>query len=278
VQEGVRHFAFHLTAKTKTLDIATHLLIVLFFVAILAGFVDSIAGGGGLITIPSMLIAGIAPLDALGTNKLQGMFGATSATISYARRGHVQLKTQLPMALMALLGGGVGALVASVLPTKILGTAIPFLLIAIGLFFALKPNLSDVDSHRRITPFLFGATFVPLIGLYDGVFGPGAGSFYMLGFVLLAGFGMLKATAHTKLINLGSNIGGFLMFLATGSILWKVGIVMGIGQFIGAQIGSSLAMRIGAKIIKPLLVISCFAMATKLLADPTHPLRIWLGW
>lgn len=278
MQEGVRHFAFHQTAKTKPLDIATHLLIVLFFVAILAGFVDSIAGGGGLITIPSMLIAGIAPLDALGTNKLQGMFGATSATISYARRGHVKLKTQLPMALMALLGGGIGALVASVLPTKILGTAIPFLLIAIGLFFALKPNLSDVDSYRRITPFLFGATFVPLIGLYDGVFGPGAGSFYMLGFVLLAGFGMLKATAHTKLINLGSNIGGFLMFLATGSILWKVGIVMGVGQFIGAQIGSSLAMRIGAKIIKPLLVISCFAMATKLLADPTHPLRIWLGW
>ncbi len=260
------------------MDIAAHLLIVLFFVAVVAGFVDSIAGGGGLITIPALLIAGIPPLDALGTNKLQGMFGATSATISYARRGHVKLKTQLPMALMALIGGGAGALVASVLPTKILGTAIPFLLISIGLFFALKPNLSDVDSHRRVTPFLFGATFVPLIGLYDGIFGPGAGSFYMLGFVLLAGFGMLKATAHTKLLNLGSNVGGFLMFLATGSILWKVGIVMGIGQFIGAQIGSSLAMRIGAKIIKPLLVISCFAMATKLLADPTHPLRIWLGW
>lgn len=269
---------FLLSGRDKTLDIATHLLILLFFMAVLAGFVDSIAGGGGLITIPSMLIAGIPPLDALGTNKLQGMFGATSATISYARRGHVQLKTQLPMAFMALIGGGVGALIASVLPTKILGSAIPFLLIAIGLFFALKPNLTDTDSHRRITPFLFGATFVPMIGLYDGVFGPGAGSFYMLGFVLLAGFGMLKATAHTKLINLGSNVGGFLMFLVTGSILWKVGIVMGIGQFIGAQIGSSLAMRIGAKIIKPLLVISCFAMATKLLADPTHPVRLWLGW
>lgn len=276
--EGLRHFASSTNRKEKTLDIAAHLLIVLFFVAIVAGFVDSIAGGGGLITIPSMLIAGIPPLDALGTNKLQGMFGATSSTISYARRGHVQLKAQLPMAFIALVGGGVGALIASVLPTKILGTAIPFLLIGIGLFFALKPNLTDTDSHRRITPFLFGATFVPMIGLYDGVFGPGAGSFYMLGFVLLAGFGMLKATAHTKLINLGSNVGGFLMFLATGSILWKVGIVMGIGQFIGAQIGSSLAMRIGAKIIKPLLVISCFAMATKLLADPTHPLRIWLGW
>lgn len=277
-EDGPASTTFFSFRKDTALDIAAHILIVLFFVAILAGFVDSIAGGGGLITIPSMLIAGVAPLEALATNKLQGMFGASSATISYARRGHVNLKSQLPMAAMGLLGGVVGAFLATIVPTKILGTAIPFLLVAIGLFFALKPNLSDSDSHRRVTPFLFGAIFVPLIGLYDGLFGPGAGSFYMLGFVLLAGFGMLKATAHTKLINLGSNIGGFLMFLTTGSVLWKVGIVMGVGQFIGAQIGSALAMRIGAKIIKPLLVISCFAMAAKLLADPMHPLRIWLGF
>ncbi len=100
----------------------------------------------------------------------------------------------------------------------------------------------------------------------------------MLGFVLLAGFGMLKATAHTKLINLGSNFGSFLVFAATGSILWKVGIVMGVGQFIGAQIGSGLAMRNGAKLIKPLLVMSCLALAIKLMADPSHPVRLWLGF
>ena len=100
----------------------------------------------------------------------------------------------------------------------------------------------------------------------------------MLGFVLLAGFGLLKATAHTKLINLGSNFGSFLVFAASGSVLWKIGLMMGVGQFIGAQIGSRLAMRNGAKIIKPLLVISCIALATKLIANPAHPVRIWLGF
>jgi len=258
-------------------DIATHLLLFLFLAAIVAGFVDSIAGGGGLITVPCLLLAGLPPLEALATNKVQGPFGAASATIAYARKGHVKLSTQLPMALIAFAAGGIGALIASHVPGKFLGAAIPFLLVGIALFFAFKPNLSDQDSTRRISPAVFAVTAVPFVALYDGVFGPGAGSFYMLGFVLLAGFGMLKATAHTKLLNLGSNLGSLAVFAINGAILWKVGLLMGVGQLIGSQIGSSLAMRSGATIIKPLLVISCVALATKLLADPTHPIRVWLG-
>lgn len=259
-------------------DIAFELLLLLFLAACFAGFVDSIAGGGGLITIPVLLIAGLPPLEAIATNKLQSQFASASATIAYARKGHINLRQQMPMAVMAMAGGAAGALLASIVPASMLAAAIPFLLIAIALFFAFKPNLADVDGHRRVTPFVFGLTVVPIVGLYDGVFGPGAGSFYMLGFVLLAGFGLLKATAHTKLINFGSNFGSFLVFAATGSILWKVGLMMGLGQFIGAQIGSGLAMKKGSKLIKPLLVISCLALATKLLADPSHPARLWLGW
>lgn len=259
-------------------DLAPHLVLLLFLAAFFAGFVDSIAGGGGLITIPAMLIAGIPPLESIATNKLQSQFGSASATIAYARRGHVNLRKQLPMAAMSLIGGAVGATLASLVPAAWLAAAIPFLLVAIALFFAVKPNLNDTDSHQRVAPFVFGLTAVPLVGLYDGVFGPGAGSFYMLGFVLLAGFGMLKATAHTKLINLGSNFGSFLVFAATGSVLWKIGLLMGVGQFLGAQVGSRMAMRNGAKLIKPLLVISCFALALKLIADPAHPVRIWLGF
>ena len=115
------------------------------------------------------------------------------------------------------------------------------------------------------------------IGFYDGVFGPGTGSFFMLGFVTLAGFGVLKATAHTKFLNFGSNIGAFGVFLFFGAILWKVGLMMGFGQFLGAQVGSRYAMAKGAKIIKPLLVFVSIALAIRLLAVPTHPLRIWLG-
>lgn len=258
-------------------DITLQILLFLFLAAFVGGFVDSIAGGGGLITIPALLIAGIPPLEALGTNKLQGQFGSASATIAYARKGHVQLKTQLPMATMSLIGGVIGATTATYVPGDVLKVIMPFLLVAIALYFALKPNISDVDSHRRVTPFLFGLIFAPLIGFYDGLFGPGTGSFLMLGFVSLAGFGMLKATAHTKLLNFGSNVGAFAVFLFNGVILWKVGLVMGAGQFLGAQTGSRLAMKSGAKIIKPLLIITCIAMACKLLLDPANPIRMWIG-
>lgn len=263
--------------NTTLPDIAFHLLLLLCAAAFFAGFVDSIAGGGGLITVPVMLIAGIPPLHTLGTNKVQSLFGAASATIAYARKGHVQLAEQLPMALMAIMGGALGAALATIVPGQVLQAIMPVLLVAIAIFFAVKPNLNDLDTHRRMTPFTFGLTLVPVIGFYDGVFGPSTGSFFMLAFVTLAGFGMLKATAHTKLLNLGSNFGALIVFASFGAILWKIGLLMGACQFLGAQLGSRFAMRIGAKLIKPLLVIVCVALAVKLLADPANPLRVWLG-
>ena len=113
--------------------------------------------------------------------------------------------------------GAIGALIATVVPGDVLRVLMPFLLVAIALYFALKPNISDEDRHQRMTPFVFGVTLVPLIGLYDGVFGPGTGSFFMLGFVMLAGYGVLKATAHTKLLNFASNIGSLAVFVFSGA-------------------------------------------------------------
>mgnify|MGYP001619599683 CR=1 FL=1 len=259
-------------------DIAFHVLVFLFLAAFLAGFIDSIAGGGGMITIPAMLIAGIPPLETLGTNKLQSLFGSGSATLAYARAGHVRLREQLPMAAIAAFGSVFGALLATVVPGDVLKAMLPFLLVAIAVYFGLKPNIGDVDKHRRMSVFLFTVTVVPLIGFYDGVFGPGTGSFFMLAFVSLAGFGVLKATAHTKLLNFGSNVGAFVVFILYGVVLWKVGLTMGAGQFLGAQAGSRVAMKVGAKIIKPLLVVTSIALAIRLMADPNHPLRVWLDW
>ncbi|MGU3400715.1 TSUP family transporter [Brucellaceae bacterium D45D] len=246
--------------------------------AFIAGIIDSIAGGGGMITIPALLLAGVPPVEALGTNKLQGLFGSSSATIAYARKGYVNIATQWPEAIASAVGSVFGALLATVLPVEIMRAALPLLLIAIALYFALKPSLGDVDRARRIGPFLFGVTMVPLIGFYDGLFGPGTGSFFMLAFVALAGYGVLKATAHTKLLNCASNIGGFAAFAAVGVINWKLGICMGVAQFIGAQIGASLAMKIGSRIIKPLLIIVSLALAVRLLMEPANPIRQWLGF
>lgn len=258
-------------------DVATHLLILLALAAFLAGFIDSIAGGGGLIAVPALLLAGFSPVEALGTNKLQGLFGSASATIHYAGKGHVDVRRQLPWAVLSFAGAVVGALCATIIPGELLSLALPFVLIFIALYFALKPKMDDVDRAERMTPVLFGLTVVPLVGFYDGVFGPGAGSFFMLAFVALAGYGVLKATAHTKLLNFASNLGGFAAFAAVGVVSWKIGLVMGVAQFLGARLGSGLAMKNGAKLIKPLLVLTCIALAVRLLIDPAHPLRIMLG-
>lgn len=259
------------------IELSAQLLVLLAGAAFCAGFIDSIAGGGGLIAVPALLLAGLPPVDALGTNKLQGLFGAASATITYARRGQVDPSKQIMPAALAFLGAAAGAGIATILPGDLLRVALPFVLIGIALYFALKPNMDDVDRAERLRPALLAVTAAPLIGFYDGLFGPGAGSFYMLAFVLLAGYGVLKATAHTKLLNFASNIGGFLAFALAGTVWWKLGLLMGAAQFLGARVGAGLAVRGGARLIKPLLVAVCTALALRLILDRAYPLRAWLG-
>ena len=242
---------------------------LLLIAAFVAGVVDAIAGGGGLITVPAFLLAGVPPLQALATNKVQGAFGAATAAVSYAAKGHVQLGRQLLPALGAFGAALVGALVVPLIPTDYLRMILPVILIGIALFFALKPGLSDLDRAVRLRPLVFSATFVPLIAFYDGLVGPGAGSFYMIAFVLMAGQGVLKATAHTKLLNLASNLGGLAGFALAGAPLWGLGIAMGVAQMAGARLGALLAMRAGARLIKPLLVITSTSLALRL---------IWQMW
>ncbi len=250
-------------------EIAPDLVALLMLAAFVAGVVDSIAGGGGLITVPALLLAGALPVETLATNKLQGTFGAATATVAYARAGQVRLKDQTLMALISGVSGGIGALGAHLIPADVLRMVMPVILIAVALFFALKPGLTDVDRVRRLGAGAFAVTIVPLVAAYDGFFGPGAGSFYMLGFVMLAGYGILKATAHTKLLNFASNLGALMVFALTGSMWWAVGLAMGVAQVAGAAVGSRLAMRVGARLIKPLLVATSTAMAARLL---------WQAW
>lgn len=246
---------------------APDILALLALAAFAAGFVDSIAGGGGLITVPALLLAGIGPVEALATNKLQGVFGAGTAAIRYARAGHVDPRRQLGQALVAFLASACGAILVSRLPSGWLDTAMPAILIAVATYFGLRRGLDDTDRAKRVPGWLVFAAAVPAIAFYDGFFGPGTGSFFMLAFVALSGFGVLKSTAHTKLLNFASNLGGLVFFVAAGSVVWKVGLVMAVAQTAGAVAGSSLAMRNGARLIRPLLVITCIALAVRLLVS-----------
>lgn len=246
-------------------ELSLDLFLLLIVAGFAAGFVDAIAGGGGLITVPALLLAGIPPAQALATNKVQGAFGAATAALSYARSGLVDLRSQLGTALIAFVAGLVGALLVTAIPTEALRYILPVLLIGIALFFALKPGLNDTDRARRISPALFAATAVPLIAFYDGLLGPGTGAFFMLSFVMLAGQGILKATAHTKLLNFASNLGALLAFSLVGEPLWLLGLAMAAAQIAGAMLGARLAMRIGARVIKPLLVVTSTALALRLI-------------
>lgn len=248
-------------------EVSLNLLAMLIGAAFVAGFVDAIAGGGALITLPALLLAGASPIEALSTNKVQGSFGAATAAITYAKAGQVDLKSQRLSALVALVAGIFGAFLATRLPTETLRVVIPVVLMAVALFFALKPGLKDEDRVARIKPEVFIALFVPLIGTYDGMIGPGAGAFYMIGFVTLAGYGILKATAHTKLLNFSSNIGGLVIFTLFGATWWLTGMAMGLAQVAGATLGAKLALRVGANVIRPMLVITSVALAVRVFVE-----------
>jgi uncharacterized protein len=248
-------------------------LILLAIVAFLAGFVDSIAGGGGLLALPALLLTGLDPVSALATNKLQGSFGTASATYAYWKKGHLEISQHWKAIAATFIAACLGVAAIKYAPSQLLTAALPVLLIIIAIYFALSPKLSDEAKPPRIPTAAFAFALAPAIGFYDGIFGPGTGSFFMLALVTLVGLGIVQATAQTKLLNFTSNIAALLIFAFSGKIIWAVGLTMGVAQFIGAQLGSRLAMKQGAKIIRPLLVLVCSAMAVKLLLDPANPLR-----
>lgn len=259
------------------MELALEVLLVLAAVGFVAGCVDSIAGGGGLLTVPALLLAGLDPVAALATNKLQSTFGSGSAVVAFARAGRIDFMAARFMVLTTFCGASLGALAVKVAPVGLLSAVLPVLLVAMGIYFALTPKLSDADARARTTSTVFALTIGVGVGFYDGIFGPGTGSFFMLGFVLLLGYGVVRATAHTKLLNFTSNVAALLLFILSGKVVWSIGIAMGLGQFLGAQLGSRLAIANGARIIRPLLVIVCLAMAIRLLLDPANPVRVLVG-
>lgn len=253
------------------------LILALFLVALLAGFVDSIAGGGGLITVPALALAGFDPVTALATNKLQSVFGSGSATLAYMRAGRIDLRTMWPMAAASATGAFLGAITLTHIPRETASIALPFVLAGVAVYFALSPRITDEDMHQRLSRPVFIATLVPLIGFYDGVFGPGTGSFFTMGFVGLLGFGLLKATAHTKLVNFASNLMALLTLAFSGHIVVPVGLTMGLGQFLGARLGVFMTIRHGARLVKPLLITVCSILAVRLALAPTHPIGAWIA-
>ncbi len=238
---------------------------LLFLAALLAGFVDSIAGGGGLICVPVLMFAGLTPVQALATNKLQAAFGTLSASLHFIRQGQVQPRQILPAILCSFVGSALGAVAVQMVDTAALRQVLPLLLAGAALYFLLAPRLTDEAATARLGLWGFSLTAGFAIGFYDGFFGPGTGSFFAIACVTLLGLGLRQATAHTKLLNLASNLGSMLFFILGGHMVWTVGAVMAVGQLIGGRLGAGTVVKHGAKVVRPMLVIISLAMTASLL-------------
>lgn len=237
---------------------------LLIGIAFVSGIVDAIAGGGGLLTVPALALIGLDPVSVIATNKLQSTFGSASATLHFARKGYIDVLDVWPMALASAFGSLVGALLLLQIPSQFALVALPFILVLVAAYFAFSPRFDDVSHPPRLHPLVFTAGVVPLIGMYDGFFGPGTGSFFMLAFTALMGFGVVKATAHTKLANFASNAAGLLVLSLSGKVVLGLGLAMGLAQFTGAALGSRLVLLKGHRLVKPLLIVMCCAMALRL--------------
>jgi len=231
--------------------------------SVVAGFVDAVAGGGGLITVPALIYAGLPPALVLGTNKAQAASGTAMATWRYHRAGLFALRPALPAVGAVLAGAVLGTLVVSHLKAEWLRLIVPVLLMAISLYTLLSPRMQDADAPARVS----ARGYLPAgaaVGFYDGFFGPGAGQFYTMSLVTLRGMGLTRATGLTKLFNLTSNGASIVIFALGGHILWGLAACMAAGAMGGAWIGSHMASRLGARVIRPLLVTVSLAMTGKL--------------
>ncbi|NEN76263.1 TSUP family transporter [Pelistega sp. NLN82] len=249
------------------LNFTWELLLLFFFVAILAGFIDAIAGGGGLICIPVLLLAQIPPLNALATNKIQGMAGSLTASLTMIKKRVVNPRQIVFAAIMSFVGAAIGTIIVHFINVSVLDIFIPIVLILIGLYFLLVPNMGDIEKKPRISEKSFNTIVVPSIGFYDGVLGPGTGSFFSLANIALRGQQIITATGHAKVLNFASNIASVIVFALSGKVLWVVGGLMIIGQIIGAYLGSLMVINKGGKLIRPLVVIMCFLMVARYLYD-----------
>lgn len=252
-------------------DFSLTIIAILFLGGLAAGFVDSIAGGGGLISVPILLSVGIPPQFALGTNKLQSSFGSSMAARNYTRGGLVAVKDLVSGILFTAIGAAIGTLTVQRLSQELLQKMIPILLLIIFIFVLFSKNIGAEDQKPKIQTGTFFLIFGLILGFYDGFFGPGTGSFWILAFILLLGFNSKKASAYTKWLNFTSNIIALLFFALQGHVLLLPGLIMAGGQMGGAYLGSKLVLRSGTRFIRTFLLLATAATIIRLLFTTFMP-------
>ncbi|MFJ9316539.1 TSUP family transporter [Pimelobacter simplex] len=235
-------------------DLSLTVLALLGLAALTAGFVDAVVGGGGLIQLPALLIGlpGASPVQVLATNKIASVCGTAASSVTYYRRIGPDPRTFVPLMLLALGGAFSGALLASHIPREAFEPIVLVALVLVGGYVLLRPQLGDATALRfsghRHTAAAMGVGFV--IGFYDGILGPGTGSFFVFALVGLLGYDFLQASAKAKLANFATNLGALLLFIPAGAVRWDVGLAMGACNLVGGYVGARTAVARGARFVR----------------------------
>lgn len=245
-------------------------LILVVVAAFCAGWIDAVVGGGGLLQLPALLlIPGITPVQALATNKLGSVFGTATSSVTYYRRAKPDIRTALPMAAIALAGSFGGAAVATVLPSSAFKPIIVVALLAVALLTAFKPQLGAATQLRfqghkhHITAGAAGLG----IGFYDGMIGPGTGTFLVITLVALLGYDFLQASAKAKIVNFATNAGALILFIPHGAVLWLLGGILAVANVAGSYLGSRMAISRGTTFIRVVFLVVVIALIVKLGVD-----------
>ena len=247
-------------------DLAPSVLALLALAAVTAGFVDAVVGGGGLVQLPALLLAlpGATPVQVLATNKIAAVCGTAASSATYYRRIRPDPRTFVPLMALALAGAFTGALAASRIPREAFEPIVLVALVLVGGYVVLRPRLGEGTelrfSGRRHLAAAMAVGFV--IGLYDGILGPGTGSFFVFALVGLLGYDFLQASAKARLANLATNLGALLLFVPSGAVLWDVGLLMGACNLLGGYLGARTAVARGARFVRVffILVVSAFVV------------------
>ncbi|WP_110588012.1 TSUP family transporter [Microbacterium suaedae] len=250
------------------IDVLTFALLIV--AGLIAGWVDAVVGGGGLVQLPAMmLVPGIAPLQALATNKVASIMGTSVAAVTFARRVKPDPRTAVPLAVMALLGAIVGAMVATFIPEQAFTPIILVVLIAVGAFTVLKPKMG-VHAHQRWHGWrhVVAASFIGLaVGTYDGALGPGTGSFFVILLVSVLGYAFMPASALGKIANFCTNLGALIFFVPAGHVLWGLGLAVGAANLVGGYIGARMAVSKGNRFVRIVFIVVVGVLILKLAYD-----------
>jgi len=245
----------------SAIDPSFTLIITLLLLAMVAGYIDTLVGGGGLITIPALMAAGLPPLMALGTNKLQAIAGSGTASLTLMNRRQIRFADVKWLMLLAFIGSMIGSVIVQAIDTSALNIIIPVVLLFIAIYFIVSPNTKQAQPQvPRLTKRAYASTAVPTIGFYDGMFGPGTGSFFAWAGVSLQGQLLVQSTMIAKTLNFASNSAGLMIFIYFGKVVWLLGGIMIIGQIVGANLGARTLIVTSPNILRYLVIVMCFTI------------------